>query len=405
MSSYTPTVWTNGSGSPINATNLTKIECQLATLTDGGFYLDAYGGTDDDRLTAALADQAAAVGTNRPPIILPSRPLSFNIPRPLHSGLKIIGVYKSGQKNLELEAGANVGPMITLGGDISSGPSSWWNGAGVVFNVYMADFSVQGSQGSPTHQFLDQPVGTLFACHFDSLSFNFMRGVFGREDRKCLMTQVACTGSWTMNNAWSTQMHCGGSDCVLFMDSFNNVGTSASSAQTGALGSYFFKFDSLEATIGKTYMTVLNGWRGVLISGKGTSIDMHGGVYEGYKSWRQDGLLSGPAPGSLIRITGGSVSMHGTKVGQGMDNPHLSENGLLRVGGGEVHLSGVTFYGQNMGFVNAIEHTGGRLSALGVMRRQNEGDAWNGRPRCATLATVDPGPYSFCCPDQSLQPA
>jgi hypothetical protein len=376
-------------------------------LHKDAIYLDALGtGSDDTKLTAAMTAQQSNAGTslNYPPIILPNRPLSFTIPRSLYSGLKIVGPYGTGQKNPELAGGNYVGPEVTLGGTIGNGTSSWWNGTGSIYDVYMADFSVQGSQGSGVHQFLDQPSGTLYACEFQSLSFNFMGGVFGNDSRKCLMTQVALTGSWTMNNAWGTQINAGGSDCIFFMDSFNNIGVSGSSAQTGSLTKYFLRLDSLEAQIGKIYISTMNGWRGILISGAGTIIDMHGSIIEGFKPTRQNGLLSGPGPGSQVKITGGVVSMHGCKIGQGLDNPDVTEQGLLDISGGEVSLFGVNFYGANMdtgnGNAAAIYHTGGRLYAAGITKRQNITLA--GRPRIITTATAGTGAFTYYCPDGSL---
>ena len=346
------------------------------------FHLDEYSGTDDQKWDLAEAAQKAATARNMPPIVLPHRPITLTRPRSFYSGQKVIGLGSQGQKNPELAGGNYVGPEITLAGTIGKDGASLFNGTGgSIYDVHMSGFSVQGSQGSAKHQFADVPSGTLYACHFDSLAFNMMAGVFGNgANRKCLMTQVALTGSWTMNNAWDTQLNVGGSDCVFFMDSFANVGTSGSSAQTGDVNRYYFRFDSLEATIGKAYLSTLNGWRGLLISGAGSSVDLHGGVYEGYKPTRQNGLLSGPGPGTQIRITGGAVSMHGTKVGQGMDNPDPSEGGLIQVDGGEVHLSGVTVYGRNLATVPAVKVNGGRVSVAGLLRRQNESAYWTGRP-------------------------
>lgn len=354
---------------------------------DGGYYLDSFTGTDDQRLTSAIAAQQGSGGvTNMAPIILPSRPISFTQPRTMYSGLKVIGAVRSGQKNPELASGNYVGPEITLGGSITSGTSSWWNGTGSLYDVYMADFTVQGNAGASVHQFLDQPSGTLYACHFHALSFNFMRGVFGRDDRKCLMTQVMLTGSWGMLNAWACQMHIGGSDCTFFLDSLLNIGPSSAAVQTGNLNTYLIKFDYLEATVGKLYVNVLNGWRGMLLSGTGNTPEFHGGVYEGISPTRQNGLLLGPAPGSLIKITGGAATFFGTKVGQGMDNPDPSEGGLFDVQGGEVSLFGCTFYGQNMGTANAVRHLGGRLNVYGTQRRQQELGVWSGRPRLLSTA-------------------
>lgn len=347
-----------------------------------GFHMDAYTGTDDEKLDKAEAAQKAATARNMPPIYLPHRPITLTRPRQFYSGQKWIGLGAAGQKNPELSAGNYVGPEITLGGTIGKNGASLFCGTGgSIYDVFMQGFSVQGSQGSAAHQFADVPTGTLYACHFDSLAFNMMAGVFGNgASRKCLMTQVALTGSWTMNNAWDTQLNVGGSDCVFFMDSFANVGTSSSAAQTGDVNRYYFRFDSLEATVGKAYLSTLNGWRGMLISGTGSSVDLHGGVYEGYKPTRQNGLLSGPGPGTQIRVTGGAVSIHGTKIGQGMDNPDPSEGGLLQVDGGEVSVFGATFYGRNLGTMPAVKVNGGRVSVAGLMRRQNEAAYWTGRP-------------------------
>jgi len=164
------------------------------------------------------------------------------------------------------------------------------------------------------------------------------------------------------------------------------------------------KFDSLEAQIGKLYISTMNGWRGVLISGNGTIIDMHGSIIEGFKPTRVNGLLAGPGPGSQVKITGGAVSMHGVKIGQGMDNPDASEDGLLWITGGEVSLFGVNFYGANLdptnGDQNAIQHTGGRLYAAGITKRQNI--TLTSRPQILTSATVGTGSYTYYCPDQSL---
>ena len=251
-----------------------QIRGAIDGLTAGGYYLDSYTGTDDQRLTAAIADQQANTGgTNMAPIILPARPLSFTTPRTLYSGCKIIGAHRTGQKNPELSSGTYVGPEITLGGSITSGTSSWWNGTGSIYDVYMADFSVQGSSGASIHQFMDLPVasGTLYACEFHALSFNFMRAVFGRKDRVMGFTQVILTGSWTLQNLWDTQLSIGGSDCALWMGGYVNMGPSGSAAQTGTLADsdYELLFSNLSNTdCGYIYCTVLNGWRGLRRRGR-----------------------------------------------------------------------------------------------------------------------------------------
>lgn len=376
-------------------------------LSGGGYYLDSYTGSDDARLTAAIADQQASGGTtNMAPIILPNRPLSFNQVRTLYSGMKIIGANKSGQKNPELAGGNYVGPEITLGASLSSGASSWFVGSGSIYDVYMADFAVQGSQGSSKHQFLDHNSGTLYACEFNSLSFNFMRGVFGIRGRTCFFTQVNLTGTWTINNLWDTQLQVGGSDNQLWIAGYVNMGPSSSAAQTGSIAnsSYQVVFSGLtNSTVGYIYCSALNGWRGLRQVGSSSAVTYVGGVYEGYKPTRQNGLLSGPAPGTTMRVDDGAAVFYGCFFGQGMDNPDASENGVVQINGGEVAMYGCNFYGQNMATANAVDHNGGRLVMLGTTKRINEAGTWSNRPRVATAFTAGTGANTFYSPDQSVQ--
>jgi hypothetical protein len=370
----------------------------------GGFYLDSYSGSDDAKLTAAIADQQASGGSlNYAPIILPPRPITFSTPRTLYSGLNIVGV--SGARLPELAGGNYEGPEITLGSGITSGTNSWWNGTGEIYGVTMRDFSVQGSQSSTTsvqHQFMDIVSGTLYMSKFDNLGFNFMRGVFGRKDRQLGFTGVCIGGVWTMNNLWDTQMNVGGSDSSLWMGGLLNLGTSQSALQTGtyADNDYMLMFSNLsKTTIGHIFLTALNGWRGMRLQGTDNSLAFHGGVYEGFKPSRVNGLLGGPAPGTVVRIDHGSASFFGTHFGQFMDNPDAAELGGVQVNGGEASFHGCKWYGLNMDTENAIHHTGGRVY---VDAAQWLFQTRTGRPRVKTSATAGSGDTSFYCPDQSV---
>jgi hypothetical protein len=390
------------------------VDKSLRALAAQGFYLDEFNdSTDDAKLTSAIAAQQAATDRNMPAIVLPCRPISFTTPRQLYNGVKIVGPpgYE-GQKNPDISSGQYAGPEITLGGSISSGTSSWWNGSastGDVNDAWFANFQVQGSQGSSTHQFIDfTSGGSMYPAAMHSLSFNFMRGVLGRTDRKWLTTQCAITGNWTINNCWDTCINWGGSDNHL-APAMMNIGVSQSASQTGGLTTYFMKLDTIELTVGgKIYISTMNGWRGILGSGN-SSVDWYGGVVEGFKPTRVNGLLAGPGPGSQIKITGGAWNFHGTKIGQFMDNPDATEDGGLWISGNtsgqastEVGLFGVQFYGQNLGTENAIQHTGGRLYAAGIQRRTGETGVWTGRPKILTTATAGTGAYTYSNPDQSL---
>lgn len=357
-----------------------------------GIHLDEFDdGTDDAKLTSAIAAQQAATDRNMPPIVLPCRPMTMTTPRQMYSGVKVIGAGEhSYQKNPDISGGNRSGPEITLAGSIGSGTSSMWRSPGAdVNNPVFANFQVQGNGGSSVHQFIDYTAGSMYPASFHSLGFNMMRGVFGRSDRKCLMTQATFTGDWTINNCWDTPLFPGGSD-INFMPSMMNIGVTSSAVQTGDVNRFFMKIDSTEISVGgKVYISTMNGWRGVLISGS-SNVDWHGGVVEGFKPTRQisannpaPGHLSGPGPGVQFKITGGTVTFYGTKIGQGMDNPDASEGGLVDMSGGNVTMFGPNFYGANLGSINAIRQTGGRLRVYGATHRGG-----HGIPRLASNALI-----------------
>ncbi len=404
--------WAPGAagGTPLSAARLNHIEDGIADAHQlaGGILLDSFPGGDDEKLTAAIGVQQRTVGM--PPIVLAERNHVFNQTRELYSGLKLIGARPSGPKNLELAGGGYVPSRVTLGGRIGSARSSWWISPGRdVYDVFMADFAIAGDAGRSVHQFLDFPVTaghTLFACEFRSLSFDFLRAVFGRRDRPCALTQVVFSGHWTANNLWDTQFTVGGSDNTLWMGGQINIGPSASHKQTGGHEDFEMIFSSLGKTnVGYIYLTALNGWRGLKITGDhGMGLFFYGGTYEGYRAGGDK--RSGPAPGSLIRIEGGSGAFYGPNIGQGMADPHPGEGGLVHQTGGEWSVLGACFFRGSMPErTSCMFQSGGRMTVMGVTRAQSE--RWTGRPRYGMPAGAagrwDGGPRSFVCLDGSME--
>jgi hypothetical protein len=373
-----------------------------ALVTETGIWLHTFGGAnDDERLDQALAMQQQS-GNNMAPIILGYRDWNFDPvghPRTIVSGTKLQAPHSSGQTNAELNGGNYVGVhcQLTTKGDGS--PTVWWRGEGTMYDVYFADLAISGSQGSGRAVFVDNPGGNLYACCFDGITGDFMYGMYGHRDSKCLVTQVSWRGDCTANNAWGTQFNLGGSDFNLDM-SMCNIGTSSSPAQFGDENTYFMKFNSANGIIGgRIYISTMNGWRGILIEGRSSSIKFSGAVVEGYKpTGPNDG--GGPGPGTLVRQVDGSTFWSGVDFGQAMANPAGFEGGYVQVEGGEAVFSGCTWYGQNCDTVPGIDHRGGRVTAVGSMRRLAEG--WPGRPRYRSEFDTDESPDSFACPDGSM---
>ncbi|PID99085.1 hypothetical protein CSA80_03145 [Candidatus Saccharibacteria bacterium] len=374
-----------------------------AAPDDGTRLLDSFAGaSDDDKLTAAIAWQQGH--HSMPAIRLAAREHTFNQTRQLYSGLKLVGT-PAGPRNLEQNP-AYTSTHIRLGNGISSGTSSWWvTPGGNLFDIYMADFAVQGNSGSSRHQFIDVTTGSLYACQFHALSFNMMRGVFGRKDRKCLLTQTTFSGHWTALNLWDTQFHLGGADNNLWMDGYINIGVSSSPAQTGSYGDndYELIFGSLTKTnVGYIFMSALNGWRGLRVTGSaGHGLRFFGGSYEGYKG-SNDNLA---APGTVIRLDGGAGAFFSPSVGQAMQNPNSAERAPIQVTGGEWSFHAPCFYkGSTMTSSDPfIYHSGGRVYVTGAGTNRNNGETWSSRPRYeSTSGGPNATDTSFYCPDMSM---
>ena len=197
-----------------------------------------------------------------------------------------------------------------------------------------------------------------------------------------------------------------GSDNTLWMGGQINIGPSASPKQTGGHDDFEMVFSSLGKTnVGYIYLTALNGWRGLKITGDdGMGLFLYGGTYEGYRA--SGDKRSGPAPGTVIRIEGGSGAFYGPNIGQGMADPHPSERGLVHQTGGEWSVLGACFFRGSMPErTPCVFQSGGRMTAMGVTRAQ--GERWAGRPRFGTAPSTsarwDRAASSFVCLDGSME--
>lgn len=372
-----------------------------AEVTPRGIYLDSFTGTDDDKLTSAIAAQQAAAGM--PPMVLGARSHTFNQVRTLYSGLKLVGSSPSGPKNWEQDPNF-IPSKCTLGTSITNGAASWWvTPGGNIFDVFMADFAVRPSSSSRTNvQFMDVTTGSLYACEFRSLAGDFMAGMFGTgSTRKCLITQVTFSGHWSVTNVWDTCFYLGGADNTLWMQGYLNTGTGSGASQSGTYGDYLVRFDSLGKTnVGYMFLNCHNGYRGLRITGSvGGGLQLFGGTYEGVAGTTS--LTAGGCHGSVIRIEGGSGAFFGPNVGQAMINADPAEGGFIHQTAGEWNFYSPNFYRTPTAeTVPMLFHAGGRCMVTGATRTMSE--TWTGRPRFDTSATAGAGTSSFYCPDQSM---
>ena len=90
----------------------------------------------------------------------------------------------------------------------------------------------------------------------------------------------------------------------------------------------------------------------------------------------------------------------GRDFGQAMAFPRGDEAGYYQINAGEAMFSGITWYGENFDSTIHIDHRGGRVTAIGQQKRNNEGHP--GRPRYRSEFDTNEGPDSFACPDGSM---
>jgi len=308
----------------------------------GVVQLDSFvGATDDAKLDAALS--YAGAQTRIPAIQFSNRLTTLNtVGRIPFNGMKLIGPGGSaGPKNLELNSGKYVTHQVRL--NVGNGTSSWFNGTGSIYDVYIGDLAFQG--GGSVAQFWHQASGTLYACQFHALTHYNFKHVFGTPAAKALMTQVVFSGHWTCLNFWDTPFTIGGSDNNFWMSGYINMGPSQSDQQVGG-GKFQFSFDGVGKTnVGYMYVSCNNGWRGIRISGNsGNALNFYGGMYEGYKpSGVQANGQSLRCDGSLIRVEGGGNAFFGPWIAFGMDKPDANNHGLVEILGGDTAFYRPTF--------------------------------------------------------------
>jgi hypothetical protein len=329
----------------------------------GVVQLDAYAGaTDDDKLTAVLADVQKQARI--PAIQFPARSVSLSQTRTYFNGMKLSGPGCNGPKNLELASGSLVTHKVTL--NVGNGASSWMVGSGSVYDVFVGGHAFQA--GNPSAQFWHHPTGTLYACQFDNL--NLYKHAFGMPTAKCLMTQVVFSGHWTVLGNTDTAFTMGGSDNSLWMGGYCNL----SSSSAGGGGKYQMICDMLGKTdVGKVYITADSNWRGLWCRYNSSKLNFYGGEFEG----RNAGV---PCAGNLIRVEGGNVAFFGPWIGYGMSAPATTEHGLIEVTGGNVLINRPTYgRGNTAETVPLIYVSGGKAevcSAVGAA-----GQSWIGVPR------------------------
>lgn len=320
-----------------------------AAATDD-ILLDALPGTDDEKLTTALA--LARVSSPRRAIRLAGRRHTFTRSHVTFSGLRILGP----DAGAPLPDGAPTGPCTVLL-ECGTEESSWLVGTATTYNVMVAGITFTSTNA--TTQFYHHPAsaGTCYAATFDTLSFEGFKHVLGTPREAFSMTQVTTKGSWACVGAHDTQFTLRGSDNVLWVAGDMHYGSPRTTGRT-----FLMRFSHLAKTsVRHLFLTARNGSRAILVEGPALrtgGLDISDCVVEGQH-------LDDPATGALIVVSGGGVSFTNTTLNFGTARPtdftDRADTALIMVKGGTASLTNTWASGSSTtaGSVPVIAVSGG----------------------------------------------
>ncbi|GAA2733883.1 hypothetical protein GCM10009867_12770 [Pedococcus aerophilus] len=298
-----------------------------AAVAEDDILLDSYTGTDDEKLTAALA--AAKASSPRRAIRLSGRAHTFTQTRTTFSGLRILGP-NVGWQNPEIAGTGGALPQCTVTLNCGSGARSWLVGTATTYNVMVAGITFKSSNA--VTQFYHHPfsAGTSYATTLDTLSFYGFKHVLGTPADPFSMTLVTTKGSWTCVAVQDTQFSLRGSDNFLWVAGDMNYGWQGANG-----GKYLMRFSNLSKTaVRHLYLTARGGSRAILVEGPASQqggLDISDCVIEGQNA-------NDPAMGALVVVKGGGVSLTNTKLNFGMARPSdftdQRDTALIMVQGG-----------------------------------------------------------------------
>ena len=308
-----------------------SVPAQAAVVGDE-ILLDSYAGTDDEKLTAALA--AAQASNPRRPIRLAARNHTFSLTRTTFSGLRILGP-NLGWQNPEIAGTGGALPQCNVTLNCGTGASSWLVGTATTYDVMVAGITFKSANGAT--QFYHHPysAGTSYATRLHELSFFGFKHVVGMPGNAFAMTLNTFSGTWTCVGVKGTQFSLRGSDNFLWKQGEINYGWWGENG-----GQYLVRFENLMKTsVANMYLTARDGARAILVEGATTNqggLDISDCVIEGNNKDQA-------SYGALVVVKGGGVSFTNTKLNFAMASPakftDQKDTGMVMVTGGVCLLS------------------------------------------------------------------
>ena len=350
-----------------------------AAVVGDEILLDSYSGTDDQKLTAALA--AARASSPRRAIRLAARHHTFSLTRTTFSGLRILGP-NIGWQNPEISGTAGALPQCSVTLNCGTGASSWLVGTATTYDVTISGICFKSSNG--VTQFYHHPfsAGTSYATRLDTLTFLGFKHVLGTPADPFSATLNTWAGDWTLVGVQDTQFSLRGSDNWLAPSSMNYGWAGANG------GRYLMRFSNVsKSSVKNLYLTARGGSRAILVEGPPSQqggLDLSDCVIEGQNA-------GDPAMGALIVVKGGGVSFTNTRLNFGMARPadftDQQDTALVMVQGGVCLLSN-TWVNRATAASETVPVVAVSGGVAHVSTLIGMGGNWTGKPRVVRTAGV-----------------
>lgn len=340
-------------------------------------------GADDDATLASVMSYAGAQ-THPPVIRLSNRQqgYAFSAGFTPYRGFRLSGP-NHGISNSEL-VDASMGCKVNL-----STNGAWLNVTGG--DVWDTDVSGITFLGSSSTTFIGGDSTSVWHCsHLRDVAFHSFKTVLGTQAQKLLMTACLIDGWFQMQGMYNGGVHIGGSDNRVFMQGALADGSQAYNTAGNATGQPHFWFDGFDnSQVGQLYVTATGLWSGVLWTGVdyNTGVATNRGMSDMWGVTVEGQSASLPCYGSLLRVQGGLVKLHGGYIARGMSNPTAmghtpTDAGIIHVTGGYLGVEWATYDRANgvAESVPFIYNNGGYVDVSHVSVATT-GGTWTGLPQ------------------------
>jgi hypothetical protein len=385
-----------------------------------GIVLDSFatGGTDDQKLSAAMSYAAAA--TYPPPILgLARRYGPFTQKgRALYEGFSLI---MPGGDAFQEGAGGASGRHSewSVNFDSSSDGVGQFHAtdSAQVRNCHFENVNVVGAGSRPA--FLTQVANdfsiTWWMLSMQNITSSLLWGLIGTAQFRLLLTLCDFGGRWNVNNSYETAIRIGGSDNTLWPSGNVNIDSPPSTHPATGAGRPLLWFEFMgKTTVGGIFITGEDKWLACRVDGPdyNKSVATNAGDLEFYGAKFEGRNPTQAAFGAVYQQRGATTAHYGCRFAQGMEATATAARGELGVvhvkeyatsdhsGGGHMELWSPKYdraasQAESVPFIYATDAA--TIVRPHGVRKHTRGGIWSGNPqvKVANGATVPASDGSY----------